>query len=167
MKTLLILLYYFERYCKTHNVRVCLYIAYIACGSALLCIKTLYFFLTVLALSVAATVANIKIHYDAKTPQFPIFGTLVMCVFYSIDKTIKDSFVCEISQLMLFLKMTQCLRMYSTVYCISATKTLYFSTSPYTCYSPTCNWLSKSDTPNSINILRLSCVTTNYAMAER
>ena len=31
-------------YCRTHNVRVCLYIAYIACGSALLYIKTLYFF---------------------------------------------------------------------------------------------------------------------------
>ena len=30
---------------RTHNVRVCLYIAYIACGSASLCIKTLYFFL--------------------------------------------------------------------------------------------------------------------------
>ena len=30
-----------------------------------------------------ATVANIKIRYDAKTPQFAIFGTLVICVFYS------------------------------------------------------------------------------------
>ena len=66
-----------------HNLRVCLYIAYIACGSALLYIKTLYFFLTVLALSAAATVANIKIHYDAKTPQFAIFGTRVICVFHS------------------------------------------------------------------------------------
>ena len=46
--------------------------------------KTLYFFLTVLALSAAATVANIKIRYDAKTPQFAIFGTRVICVFYSI-----------------------------------------------------------------------------------
>ena len=71
-------------YCRTHNVRVCLYIAYIACGSALLYIKTLYFFLTVL-LSVAATIANTKIRYDAKTPQFAIFGICVICVFYSIE----------------------------------------------------------------------------------
>ena len=71
-------------YCRTHNVRVCLYIAYIACGSASLFIKTLYFFLTVLALSAAATVANIKIRYDAKNHQFAIFGTRVICVFYSI-----------------------------------------------------------------------------------
>ena len=39
--------------------------------------------LTVLALSAAATGANIKIRYDAKTPQFAIFGTRVICVFYS------------------------------------------------------------------------------------
>ena len=73
---------YCHKYCRTHNVSVCLYIAYryIACGSASLYIKTLYFFRTVLALSVAATVANIKIRYDAKTPQFAIFGTYVMCV---------------------------------------------------------------------------------------
>ena len=57
---------------------------YIACGSASLYIKTLYVFLTVLALSAAATVVNIKIRYDAKTPQFALFGTRVMCVFYSI-----------------------------------------------------------------------------------
>ena len=31
-------------YCRTHNVSVCLYIAYIACGSPSLYIKTLYFF---------------------------------------------------------------------------------------------------------------------------
>ena len=68
-------------YCRTHNIRVCLYI--IVCGSASLYIKTLYFFHTVLALSAAATVANIKIRYDAKTPQFAIFGTPVICVFYS------------------------------------------------------------------------------------
>ena len=75
-------------YCRTHNVSVCLYRAYIWCGSTSLYIKTLYFFLTALALSAAATVANIKIHYDAKTPQFAIFGTLVICVFYSNqDKT--------------------------------------------------------------------------------
>ena len=43
-------------YCRTHNLRVCLYIV---CGSA----ST--FFCT-LALSAAATVANIKIRYDAK-----------------------------------------------------------------------------------------------------
>ena len=72
-----------SQYCRTHNVRVCLYIAYMACGSASLYIKTLYFFLTVLALSAAAIVANIKIRYDAKTPQFTIFGTRVICVFYS------------------------------------------------------------------------------------
>ena len=75
---------YINMYCRTHNVRVCLYIAYIACGSASLYIKTLYFFPTVLALSVAATVANIKLRYDAKTPQFALFGTRVICVFYSI-----------------------------------------------------------------------------------
>ena len=71
-------------YCRTRNVHVCLYIAYIACGSASLYIKTLYFFLTVLALAAVATVAKIKIRYDAKTPQFAIFGTRVICVFYSI-----------------------------------------------------------------------------------
>ena len=71
-------------YCRTHYDSVCLYIAYIACGSASLYIKALYFFLTVLALSAAATVANIKIRYDAKTPQFAIFGTRVIYVFYSI-----------------------------------------------------------------------------------
>ena len=31
-----------------------------------------------------ATVANIKIRYDAKTPQLAIFGTCVIFVFYSI-----------------------------------------------------------------------------------
>ena len=70
-------------YCRTHNVSVCLYKAYIACGSASLYIKMLYFFLTVLALSAAASVANIKIRYDAKIPQFAIFGTHVIYVFYS------------------------------------------------------------------------------------
>ena len=70
-------------YCRTHNVSVCLYIAYIACGSASLYIKTLYFFLTLLALSAAATVANMKIRYDAKIPQFTILGTRVIYVFYS------------------------------------------------------------------------------------
>ena len=70
-------------YCKTHNLCVCLYIAYIAKGSASLYIKTLYFFICTLALSAAATVASIKIRYDAKTPQFAIFGTCVICVFYS------------------------------------------------------------------------------------
>ena len=71
-------------YCRTHNVSVCLYIAYIACSSVSLYINTLYFFLTVMALSAAATVANIKIRYDAKIPQFAIFGTRVIYVFYSI-----------------------------------------------------------------------------------
>ena len=67
-----------------HTMYASVYIiAYIACGSASLYIKTLYFFLTVLALSAAATIANIKIRYDAKTPQFAIFGTRIICVFYS------------------------------------------------------------------------------------
>ena len=70
---------YVSIYCRTHNVRVCLYIAYIAFGSASLYIKTLYSFLIVLALSAAATDANIKIRYDAKVPQFAIFGTRHMC----------------------------------------------------------------------------------------
>ena len=46
--------------------------------------KNAVIFFTVLALSAAATVANIKIRYDAKTPQFAIFGTRVICVFYGI-----------------------------------------------------------------------------------
>ena len=71
------------KYCRTHNVSVCLYIAYITCGSASLYIKTLYFFLTVLALSAGASVANIKIRYDAKISQFALFGTRVIYVFYS------------------------------------------------------------------------------------
>ena len=50
-----------------------------------LCIKTLYFFPTVLVLSAAATVANIKICYDAKVPQFAIFGTRVICVLQYFD----------------------------------------------------------------------------------
>ena len=75
------------KYCRTHNVSVCLYIAYLACGSTSLYIKTLYFFLTVLSLSAAAPVANIKIRYDAKTPQFAIFGTRVIYVFYSNQNT--------------------------------------------------------------------------------
>ena len=66
------------KYCRTHNLRVCLYIAYIACGSALLYIKMLYFFLYF-----GAPIAYIKIRYDAKTPQFAIFGSHVICVFYS------------------------------------------------------------------------------------
>ena len=67
--------FHYPIYCGTHNVRLCLYIAYIAYGYASLYIKTLYFFLTVLALSAAATIANIKICYDVKTLQFAIFGT--------------------------------------------------------------------------------------------
>ena len=72
-----------DSYCRTHNLSGCLYIAYIVCGSASLYIKTLNFFFYTLALSAAATVANIKIRYDAKTPQFGIFGTRNICVFYS------------------------------------------------------------------------------------
>ena len=73
-----------EVYCRTHNLRVCLYIAYIACGSASLYIKMLYFFICTFFMLGAATVANIKIRHDAKTPQFTIFGTRVICVFYNI-----------------------------------------------------------------------------------
>ena len=76
--------FHYAIYCGTHNVRICLYIAYIAYGYASLYVKTLHFFLTVLGLSAAATVANIKICYDAKTLQFALFGTRVICVFYSI-----------------------------------------------------------------------------------
>ena len=84
-------------YCRTHNVRVCLYIACRACGSASLYIKTLYLFLTVLALSAAVTIANIEIRYDAKTPQFAIFGTRTICVFYSIlsGSLSMDGIVCN------------------------------------------------------------------------
>ena len=74
----------FFTYCRTHNVPVCLYIAYIASGSAKLYIKTLYFFICTFFMLAAATVTIIKIHYDAKTPQFAIFRTRVICVFYSI-----------------------------------------------------------------------------------
>ena len=96
-------------YCRTHNIRVCLYIAYIVCGSASLYIKTLYFFLTALALSASATVANIKIRYDAKTPQFAIFGTRVICVFYSICSLLENlsilhlRFKWDVTELILFL----------------------------------------------------------------
>ena len=79
-------------YCRTHNVSVFLYMAYIACGSASLYIKTLYFFLTVLVLSAVATVANIKIRYDAKILQFAIFGTRVIYVFYSIKNPTQSKY---------------------------------------------------------------------------
>ena len=36
------------------------------------------------AVSGGLTVADIKIRYDVKTPQFAIFGACVICVFYSI-----------------------------------------------------------------------------------
>ena len=62
----------------------------------------LHFFLTVLALSAAATVANIKISYDVKTPQFAIFGTRVICMFYSISFTLaNDHSITYIQQLIL------------------------------------------------------------------
>ena len=61
-------------HCRTHNVSVCLYKAHISCGSTLLYIKTL---------SAAATIVNIKFCTDAKIPQFPIFGTRNICLFYS------------------------------------------------------------------------------------
>ena len=72
-------------YCRTHNVRVCLYIANIAFGSASLYIKTLHYFICTFFMLAAATVANIKICYDAKTRHFPIFGTHIICVFHSIS----------------------------------------------------------------------------------
>ena len=76
-------------------MRLFIYIAYIACGFASLYIKTLYFFLAALALSAAATVANIKIRYDAKTPQFALFGTHVICVFYSISEKFEPQVLCS------------------------------------------------------------------------
>ena len=53
--------------------------------------KTLYFFICTLARTVAATVANIKIRYDVKTPQLAISGTCVICVFYSILSNINTA----------------------------------------------------------------------------
>ena len=53
--------------------------------------KNAVLFFCTLALSAAATVANIKIHYDAKTPQFAIFGTRVICVLqYTKSVTTRD-----------------------------------------------------------------------------
>ena len=52
---------YIYIYCRTHNLCVCLYIAYIACGSASLYIKTLYFFICTSFMLAVATVANLKI----------------------------------------------------------------------------------------------------------
>ena len=88
-------------HCRTHNLRVCLYIAYIACGSASLYIKTLYFLICTFFMLAAATVANIEIRYDAKTPQFAIFGTRVICVFYSIyvDDRILFLSICVVMRL--------------------------------------------------------------------
>ena len=71
-------------YCRTHSVRVCLYIAYVACGSSSLYITTLYFFLYFGAVSGHYRRYDIKISYDAKTLQFAIFETRDICVFYSI-----------------------------------------------------------------------------------
>ena len=59
---------------KSANVRICLHIAYIACGSASLYIKMLYFFICTFFMLAAATVANIKIRYDAKTPNSLYLG---------------------------------------------------------------------------------------------
>ena len=65
-------------YFRAHNVCVCLYIAYIACGSASLYIKTLYLFFCTLALSEAATFTK---RYDAKnSPICYIWDTRHMCV---------------------------------------------------------------------------------------
>ena len=46
--------------------------------------KSAVLFLCTLTQSAAATVANVKIRYDAKTLQFSIFETHIICVFYSI-----------------------------------------------------------------------------------
>ena len=75
-----------KSYCRAHNVSVWLYIAYISCGFASLYINMLYFFLTLLALSAAATDANIKIRYDAKIPQFAIFGTHFSMTFFGASQ---------------------------------------------------------------------------------
>ena len=48
--------------------------------------KNAVLFFCTMALSAAGTIANIKIRYDGKTPQFAIFGTRVICVFYSIKQ---------------------------------------------------------------------------------
>ena len=82
-----------KAYCRTHNLGVCLYIAYIACCSASRVYKNAVFFFCTLALSASATAANIKIRYDAKTPQFAIFGIRVICVFYCLYQHIKDILV--------------------------------------------------------------------------
>ena len=39
----------------------------------------------------AATVANIEIRYDAKTPKFSIFGTMVLANFWKQGVQIEDS----------------------------------------------------------------------------
>ena len=54
--------------------------AYKACGSASLYIKTLYFLSVLWRCHTAATVANLKIRYVAKTPK------CVTCVFYSTQQ---------------------------------------------------------------------------------
>ena len=53
--------------------------------------KNAVLFFCTLALSAAATVANIKIRYDAKTPKFAIIGTRAICVFYSIHLCVKTA----------------------------------------------------------------------------
>ena len=44
--------------------------------------KNAVLFFCTLVLATAATVADIKICYESKTPQFAIFGTRIICVFY-------------------------------------------------------------------------------------
>ena len=49
--------------------------------------KNAPFFICTFVMLAAATVANIKICYEAKTPQFAIFWTRVIYVFYSTSIT--------------------------------------------------------------------------------
>ena len=65
-------IYYLSQFCE-----VCELISFRHATS--LHIKMLYFFFCTLALSAAATVANIKIGYDGKTPQFVIFVCSTVC----------------------------------------------------------------------------------------
>ena len=44
--------------------------------------KNALLFICTFFMLAAATVANIKIRYDAKAPQFAIFGTRDICVLY-------------------------------------------------------------------------------------
>ena len=71
-------------HCRTHNLRVCLYIGHTACGSAPPYTKSLYPFLTALAPPAAVTIVYIKVRYDAKTLQLATFGTRAICELHII-----------------------------------------------------------------------------------